>query len=281
MQAEYSSAYPSCADKLHFIAGDIRCPEDCRKACEKVDFVFHAAAMKDIPGCEKDPMEAMLTNVTGTANVLDAAVEAGVKAVICLSTDKACYPVNVMGNTKALAERIAVTKALQSPQTRICCTRFGNVLCSKGSVIPFWLRQLREGNPVTVTEPAMTRFIMTLDEALDLVLYVFENGQNGDIIVQKSPACRIGTQAEALCELYGRSKEDVRVIGARPGEKMYETLLSKEEAARAVDMGGFYRIPASGNTSGALGEYNSDNAPRMSLDQIKAKLAETISRAGL
>ena len=268
--------YKEGTPKLSFVAGDIRNADDCRRAMKGVDFVFHAAAMKDIPGCEKDPRAALLTNAVGTANVLDAAVDAGVEAVVCLSTDKAAYPVNVMGNTKALAERIAVTKALENSGTRICCTRFGNVLCSKGSVVPFWVKQIQEGKPVSVTEPAMTRFIMTLDEALDLVLYVFENGCSGDIIVEKSPACCIGTQAQAVCQIFGKDPSGVQVIGARPGEKMYETLLTKEEAVRAVDMGQFYRIPANGTHGSGIGEYNSDNAPRMTLEQIQAKLEKLL-----
>ena len=186
-------------------------------------------------------MEAVKTNVIGTDNVLTAAIEAGVKAVICLSTDKAAYPINAMGITKAIEEKVAVAKSRYSGNTKICCTRYGNVMCSRGSVIPLWIEQIRSGNPITLTEPSMTRFIMSLDEAVDLVLFAFEHGQNGDILVQKAPACTIGTQAEAVCELFGGKKEDIKVIGIRHGEKMYETLLTNEECAKAEDMGNFYR----------------------------------------
>lgn len=265
--------YPS-ESRIKFIAGDIVKADICREAVAGVDFIFHAAAMKDIPGCEKDPMGAVETNILGTATLLRAAVEAGVEAVVYLSTDKAAYPVNVMGNTKAIGEKIAVS--LSDKGTRIVCTRFGNVLCSQGSVVPLWKRQVAEGKPVTVTNPDMTRFIMTIEEALDLVLYAFENGKTGDILVKKSPACTIGLQAQALCELEGGS--GVTVIGPRPGEKLYETLLTKEEGAKAQDMGGFFRIPAvKDHTDAPVEEYNSDNAPRMNLEEIKAKLTEAMN----
>ncbi|MBQ7272331.1 MAG: polysaccharide biosynthesis protein [Bacteroidales bacterium] len=265
--------YPS-ESRLKFIAGDILKADICREAVAGADFIFHAAAMKDIPGCEKDPLGAVETNILGTATLLKAAVEAGVEAVVYLSTDKAAYPVNVMGNTKAIGEKIAVS--LSDKGTRIVCTRFGNVLCSQGSVVPLWKRQVAEGKPVTVTNPDMTRFIMTIEEALDLVLYAFENGKTGDILVQKSPACTIGLQAQGLCELEGGS--GVTVIGARPGEKLYETLLTKEEGVKAQDMGGFFRIPAvKDHTDAPVEEYNSDNAPRMNLEEIKAKLREAMS----
>ena len=265
--------YPS-ESRIKFIAGDILKADICREAVAGVDFIFHAAAMKDIPGCEKDPMGAVETNILGTATLLKAAVEAGVEAVVYLSTDKAAYPVNVMGNTKAIGEKIAVS--LSNKGTRIVCTRFGNVLCSQGSVVPLWKRQVAEGKPVTVTNPDMTRFIMTIEEALDLVLYAFENGKTGDILVKKSPACTIGLQAQALCELEGGS--GVTVIGPRPGEKLYETLLTKEEGAKAQDMGGFFRIPAVKDHEDApQGEFNSDNAYRMTLPEIKAKLTEAMN----
>lgn len=209
------------------------------------DYIFHAAALKQVPSCEFFPMEAVRTNVVGTDNVLTAAIESGVKSVICLSTDKAAYPINAMGITKAIEEKVAVAKSrLCNPdKTKICCTRYGNVMCSRGSVIPLWIEQIRAGLPITLTEPSMTRFIMSLDEAVDLVLFAFEHGANGDILVQKAPACTVQVQAEAVCELFGGKKEDIKVIGIRHGEKMYETLLTKEECAKAVDMGNFYRVP--------------------------------------
>lgn len=230
-------------------------------------------------------MEAVRTNVIGTDNVLTAAIEAKVKAVICLSTDKAAYPINAMGITKAIEEKVAIAKSRYSGDTKICCTRYGNVMCSRGSVIPLWIEQIRNGNPITLTEPSMTRFIMSLDEAVDLVLFAFEHGSNGDILVQKAPACTIGTQAEAVCELFGGKKEDIKVIGIRHGEKMYETLLTKEEAAKAVDMGNFYRVPADnrdlnydkffkeGDTKRVLiDEFNSNNTRRLNLEETKEKI---------
>jgi UDP-glucose 4-epimerase len=251
-----------------------------------VDYIFHAAALKQVPSCEFFPMEAVKTNVIGTDNVLTAAIEAGVKAVICLSTDKAAYPINAMGITKAIEEKIAVAKSRYSGSTKICCTRYGNVMCSRGSVIPLWIDQIRHDNPITLTEPNMTRFIMSLEEAVDLVLFAFEHGQNGDILVQKAPACTIQTQAEAVCELFGGKKEDIKVIGIRHGEKMYETLLTNEECAKAEDMGDFYRVPADNRslnydqffTEGdakrcELSEFNSDNTCRLNLEETKAKIA--------
>lgn len=228
----------------------------------------------------------MRTNVIGTDNVLTAAIEAKVKAVICLSTDKAAYPINAMGITKAIEEKVAVAKSRYSGETKICCTRYGNVMCSRGSVIPLWLDQIRNGNPITLTEPSMTRFIMSLDEAVDLVLFAFEHGQNGDILVQKAPACTIQTQAEAVCELFGGDKSQIKVIGIRHGEKMYETLLTKEECAKAEDMGDFYRVPADnrdlnydkffkeGDTKRVtIDEFNSNNTRRLNLEETKAKIA--------
>ena len=251
-----------------------------------VDFVFHAAALKQVPSCEFFPMEAVKTNVIGTDNTLDAAIDAGVKCVICLSTDKAAYPINAMGITKAIEEKIAVAKSRCSANTKICCTRYGNVMCSRGSVIPLWIDQIRNGNPITLTEPKMTRFIMSLEEAVDLVLFAFEHGKNGDILVQKAPAYTIQTQAEAVCELFGGRKEDIKVIGIRHGEKMYETLLTKEECAKAEDMGNFYRVPADnrdlnydkffkeGNSKRAeIEEFNSDNTYRLNLEETKNKIA--------
>lgn len=286
MRHEYQAKYPDAAHKIKFYIGDVRSLESCRSAIPGTDFIFHAAALKQVPSCEFFPMEAVRTNVIGTDNVLTAAVEAKVKAVICLSTDKAAYPINAMGITKAIEEKVAVAKSRYSGETKICCTRYGNVMCSRGSVIPLWIDQIRSGNPITLTEPSMTRFIMSLDEAVDLVLFAFENGQNGDILVQKAPACTIGTQAEAVCELFGGKKEDIKVIGIRHGEKMYETLLTKEECAKAVDMGNFYRVPADNRDLNydkyfkegdvkrvTIDEFNSNNTRRLNLEETKTKIA--------
>ena len=286
MRHEYQAKYPESCKKIKFYIGDVRSLESCRSVMRGVDYIFHAAALKQVPSCEFFPMEAVQTNVIGTDNVLTAAIEAGVKCVICLSTDKAAYPINAMGISKALEEKIAVAKSRNSLDTRICCTRYGNVMCSRGSVIPLWIDQIRKGNPITLTEPKMTRFIMSLEEAVDLVLFAFEHGQNGDILVQKAPACTIQTQAEAVCELFGGKKEEIKVIGIRHGEKMYETLLTKEEAAKAIDMGNFYAVPADnrdlnydkyfkeGDVKRAtIEEFNSDNTRRLNLEETKAKIA--------
>lgn len=251
-----------------------------------VDYIFHAAALKQVPSCEFFPIEAVKTNVLGTENVLTAAIEEGVKSVICLSTDKAAYPVNAMGTSKAMMEKVIVAKSRTTTKTKICCTRYGNVMCSRGSVIPLWIDQIRNGNPITVTEPTMTRFIMSLEEAVDLVLFAFEHGESGDILVQKAPACTIQTQAEAVCELFGGKKEDIKVIGIRHGEKMYETLLTNEECAHAIDMGNFYRVPCDkrglnydkyftqGNTERTkLSEFNSNNTKLLTVEETKAKIA--------
>lgn len=286
MRHEYQAKYPDVAHKIKFYIGDVRSLESCRSAIPGTDFIFHAAALKQVPSCEFFPMEAVRTNVIGTDNVLTAAIEAKVKAVICLSTDKAAYPINAMGITKAIEEKVAVAKSRYSGDTKICCTRYGNVMCSRGSVIPLWIDQIRNGQPITLTEPSMTRFIMSLDEAVDLVLFAFEHGQSGDIFVQKAPACTIGTQAEAVCELFGGKKEDIKVIGIRHGEKMYETLLTKEECAKAVDMGDFYRVPADNRDLNydkyfkegdvkrvTIEEFNSNNTRRLDLEETKAKIA--------
>ena len=285
MRHEYQAHMPDVAHKIKFYIGDVRNKSTLRYAMKGVDFVFHAAALKQVPSCEFFPMEAVKTNVIGTDNTLDAAIEAGVKCVICLSTDKAAYPINAMGITKAIEEKVAVAKSRYSGDTKICCTRYGNVMCSRGSVIPLWINQIREGNPITITEPKMTRFIMSLDEAVDLVMFAFEHGKNGDILVQKAPACTIQTQAEAVCELFDGKKEDIKVIGIRHGEKLYETLLTNEECAKAVDMGNFYRVPTDnrdlnydkyftdGNAQrNILTEFNSDNTERLNLEQVKEKL---------
>ena len=285
MRHEYQANYPDVAHKIKFYIGDVRDLESCRAAMPGVNFIFHAAALKQVPSCEFFPMQAVYTNVIGTDNVLTAAIEAKVEAVICLSTDKAAYPINAMGITKAIEEKIAVAKSRYSGSTKICCTRYGNVMCSRGSVIPLWIDQIRHGNPITLTEPKMTRFIMSLEEAVDLVLFAFEHGQNGDILVQKAPACTIQTQAEAVCELFDGKKEDIKVIGIRHGEKMYETLLTEEECAKAEDMGNFYRVPADnrdlnydkyfkeGDVKRAtIEEFNSDNTRRLNLEETKAKI---------
>lgn len=219
MRHEYQVRYPAVAHKIKFHIGDVRDLQSCRNVMPGVDYIFHAAALKQVPSCEFFPMEAVKTNVIGTDNILTAAIEANVGAVICLSTDKAAYPINAMGITKAIEEKVAVAKSRYSQKTKICCTRYGNVMCSRGSVIPLWIEQIRSGNPITITEPSMTRFIMSLEEAVDLVLFAFEHGENGDILVQKAPACTIATQAEAVCELFGGKKEDIKVIGIRHGEK--------------------------------------------------------------
>jgi len=286
MRHEYQAKYPDVAYKIKYFIGDVRNLQSCRDVMPGVDYIFHAAALKQVPSCEFFPMEAVKTNVIGTDNVLTAAIEAGVGAVICLSTDKAAYPINAMGITKAIEEKVAVARSRMSGKTKICCTRYGNVMCSRGSVIPLWIDQIRKGNPITLTEPRMTRFIMSLEEAVDLVLFAFENGENGDIFVQKAPACTIQTQAEAVCELFGGDKSQIKVIGIRHGEKMYETLLTKEECAKAVDMGDFYRVPADNRDlnydkyfiegdarRATIEEFNSDNTRRLNLEETKAKIA--------
>ena len=285
MRHEFQAKMPEAAEKIKFYIGDVRDIASVKNAMYGVDYIFHAAALKQVPSCEFFPMEAVRTNVIGTDNVLTAAIEEGVKAVICLSTDKAAYPINAMGITKAIEEKVAVAKSRNSGNTKICCTRYGNVMCSRGSVIPLWIDQIRNGNPITITEPKMTRFIMSLDEAVDLVLFAFEHGQNGDLLIQKAPACTIQTQAEAVCELFGGKKEDIRVIGIRHGEKMYETLLTNEECAHAVDLGNFYRVPCDkrglnydkyfrqGETErNTLTEFNSDNTQLLNVEQVKEKL---------
>ena len=286
MRHDFQARMPEVADKIKFYIGDVRSLESVRGAMKGVDYIFHAAALKQVPSCEFFPMEAVRTNVIGTDNVLTAAIEEGVESVICLSTDKAAYPINAMGITKAVEEKVAVAKSRMSGKTKICCTRYGNVMCSRGSVIPLWIDQIRNGNPITLTEPSMTRFIMSLEEAVDLVLFAFEHGENGDLLIQKAPACTIQTQAEAVCELFGGKKEEIKVIGIRHGEKMYETLLTNEECAKAVDMGDFYRVPADNRglnydkyfkegdeKRNTLTEFNSNNTRRLNLEETKAKIA--------
>ena len=285
MRHEFQAKMPEVAEKIKFYIGDVRDIASVKNAMHGVDYIFHAAALKQVPSCEFFPMEAVRTNVIGTDNVLTAAIDEGVKTVICLSTDKAAYPINAMGTSKAMMEKVIVAKSRTTQTTKICCTRYGNVMCSRGSVIPLWIDQIKNGNPITITEPSMTRFIMSLDEAVDLVLFAFEHGTSGDILVQKAPACTIQTQAQAVCELFGGKKEDIRVIGIRHGEKMYETLLTNEECARAVDLGNFYRVPADnrglnydkyfkqGDTKrNLLHEFNSNNTTILDVEQVKEKL---------
>ena len=287
MRHEFQAKMPDVADKIKFFIGDVRDIQSVRNAMYGVDYIFHAAALKQVPSCEFFPIEAVKTNVLGTENVLTAAIEAGVKNIVCLSTDKAAYPVNAMGISKALEERVAVAKSrtVSPEKTKICCTRYGNVMCSRGSVIPLWIEQIKNGQPITITDGNMTRFIMSLDEAVDLVLFAFENGVSGDILLQKAPACTIQTQAEAVCELFGGDKNAIKVIGIRHGEKMYETLLTNEECANAIDMGDFYRVPAdnrglnydkyfnSGDVQrNPLTEFDSNNTALLTVEEVKAKL---------
>lgn len=287
MRHEFQAKMPDVSEKIKFYIGDVRDIQSIKNAIHGVDYIFHAAALKQVPSCEFFPIEAVKTNVFGTENLLTAAIEEGVKSVICLSTDKAAYPVNAMGTSKAMMEKVIVAKSRTSTKTKICCTRYGNVMCSRGSVIPLWIDQIRSKHPITVTEPNMTRFIMSLDEAVDLVLFAFEHGESGDILVQKAPACTVQIQAEAVCELFGGRKEDIKVIGIRHGEKMYETLLTNEECANAIDMGKFYRVPCDkrglnydkyftkGNTTrNTLKEFNSHNTELLNVEQAKEKLLE-------
>ena len=286
MRHEFQAKMPEVAEKIKFYIGDVRDIASVRNAMHGVDYIFHAAALKQVPSCEFFPIEAVKTNVLGTENVLTAAIEAGVKNVVCLSTDKAAYPINAMGTSKAMMEKVIVAKARTTNTTKICCTRYGNVMCSRGSVIPLWVDQIKAGNPITITDGTMTRFIMSLDEAVDLVLFAFEHGESGDILVQKAPACTIQTQAEAVCELFGGDKNAIKVIGIRHGEKMYETLLTNEECARAFDLGNFYRVPADNRglnydkyfnkgdaERNTLTEFNSNNTLRLNVEETKAKIA--------
>lgn len=273
-------------DKIKYYIGDVRDLQSIKNAMYGVDYVFQAAALKQVPSCEFFPIEAVKTNVLGSDNVLTACIEAGVKKVICLSTDKAAYPINAMGTSKAMMEKVVVAKSrtVSPEKTMICCTRYGNVMCSRGSVIPLFIEQIKAGQPLTVTEPKMTRFIMSLDEAVDLVLFAFENAESGDILVQKAPACTIEVLAQAVKDVFHADNE-VKVIGIRHGEKMYETLLTKEECAHAIDLGDFFRVPKDkrdlnydkyfkdGNQKlNSLSEFNSDNTIRLNLEQVKEKL---------
>lgn len=288
MRHEYQAKMPEAAGKIKFYIGDVRDLQSVKNAMHGVDYIFHAAALKQVPSCEFFPIEAVKTNVLGTENVLTAAIEEGVKKVICLSTDKAAYPVNAMGTSKAMMEKVVVAKSrtVAPEKTTICCTRYGNVMCSRGSVIPLWIEQIRKNEPITITEPSMTRFIMSLEEAVELVLFAFENAESGDIMVQKAPACTIQTQAEAVCELFGGDRKNIKIIGIRHGEKLYETLLTNEECANAIDMGAFYRVPADkrglnydkyfkdGDVErNPLTEFNSNNTELLTVEETKNKIA--------
>ena len=286
MRHEFQAKMPEVSEKIKFYIGDVRDIQSLRNAMHGVDYIFHAAALKQVPSCEFFPIEAVKTNVLGTENVLTAAIEAGVKNIVCLSTDKAAYPVNAMGTSKAMMEKVIVAKSrtVAPEQTKICCTRYGNVMCSRGSVIPLWIDQIKAGKPITITEPSMTRFIMSLEEAVDLVLFAFENGETGDILVQKAPACTIETLAKAVTGLFAPDHE-IKVIGIRHGEKMYETLLTNEECANAMDLGNFYRVPCDkrglnydkyfkdGDTErNHLTEFNSNNTQLLNVQQVQQKL---------
>jgi len=274
------------SDKLRFYIGDVRDVSSVKNAMHGVDYIFHAAALKQVPSCEFFPMEAVKTNVVGTDNVLTAAIEYGVQKVICLSTDKAAYPINAMGISKAMMEKVFVAKSktVDPKKTLICGTRYGNVMASRGSVIPLFIEQIKRGHSLTVTDPNMTRFLMSLEEAVELVVFAFQNAEAGDIMVQKAPASTIGDLAQAIKELFNADNE-IKVIGTRHGEKRYETLLTKEEYVKAEDLGGFFRVPADkrnlnydkyfveGNQKfSSDDEYNSDNTERLTVDQIKEKL---------
>ncbi len=288
MRHLYQAQFPENGDKIKYYIGDVRDIASVKNAMHGVDYIFHAAALKQVPSCEFFPVEAVKTNVLGTDNVLTAAIDEGVKKVICLSTDKAAYPVNAMGTSKAMMEKVVVAKSrtVSSDKTMIACTRYGNVMCSRGSVIPLWIEQIKNNEPITLTEPNMTRFIMSLEEAVELVLFAFENAESGDIMVQKAPACTIEVLAKAVKELFDKEdKSDIKVIGIRHGEKMYETLLTNEECAHAFDMGNFYRVPADkrglnydkyfkdGDTKRTqLSEFNSNNTELLNVEQVKEKL---------
>ena len=293
MRHHLQANYPEAASKVKFYIGNVRNRESVDVAMREVDFVFAAAALKQVPSCEFFPMEATLTNVIGTNNVLLSAIEHGVKNVVVLSTDKAAYPINAMGISKAMMEKVAIAKGRElgeNAKTTICCTRYGNVMASRGSVIPLWVEQIIEGKPITITDPNMTRFMMTLDDAVDLVIYAFTNGHNGDLFVQKAPAATLSTLAEALKQIYAEidsryAETEVKVIGTRHGEKLYETLVTREEMSKAVDMGNYYRIPCdnrdlnydkffiNGNVDIAETEdYHSHNTRRLDVEAMKEQL---------
>ena len=282
MRKEYNN------DKIKFYIGDVRDIQSVRNVMHGVDYIFHAAALKQVPSCEFFPLEAVKTNVIGTDNVLTAAIDEGVKKVICLSTDKAAYPVNAMGTSKAMMEKVIIAKSrtVDPEKSCICATRYGNVMCSRGSVIPLFIDQIKAGKPITVTEPKMTRFIMSLEEAVELVVYAFQNANAGDIMVQKAPACTIEVLAEAVKELFGVEKTiETKIIGIRHGEKMYETLLTNEECAHAIDRGNFYQVPCDNRDlnydkyfvngdekRNVITEFNSNNTELLNVEQVKEKL---------
>ena len=286
MRHAYQKDFPQYSDKIKFYIGDVRDIQSVRNAMHGVDFIFHAAALKQVPSCEFFPIEAVKTNILGTENVLTAAIEAGVKKVICLSTDKAAYPVNAMGTSKAMMEKVIVAKArtVSPDKTSICCTRYGNVMCSRGSVIPLFIDQIKSGRDLTVTEPSMTRFVMSLEEAVELVVYAFQHAESGDIMVQKASACTIEVLAQAVKGIF-HVNNSVQIIGIRHGEKMYETLLTNEECAHAIDLGNFYRVPCDkrdlnydkyfkdGDVKrNRLSEFNSSNTQLLNVEQVMKRL---------
>lgn len=286
MRHIYQAKFPELSEKIKFYIGDVRDRETIISAMNGVDYVFHAAALKQVPSCEFFPLEAVKTNVIGTDNVLSVAIKEGVKRVICLSTDKAAYPVNAMGTSKAMMEKIIIAKSrnCDSNKINICCTRYGNVMCSRGSVIPLFIKQIKSAKPLTITDPRMTRYIMSLEEAVDLVSFAFHNAQNGDIMIQKAPSCYIGDLALAIKEIFD-ANNPIKIIGTRHGEKQYEVLMTREEASKAIDKGGFYRIPADNRdlnydkylVSGSQNitvaeEYDSNNTTILDISEIKKKL---------
>ena len=285
MRHEYQAKYPQLSDKIKYYIGDVRDINSIKNAMHGVDYVFHAAALKQVPSCEFFPIEAVKTNVLGTENVLTAAIEAGVKRVVCLSTDKAAYPVNAIGTSKAMMEKVIIAKSrtVSPDKTSIMCTRYGNVMCSRGSVIPLFINQIKENKPLTLTDPDMTRFIMSLDEAVELVLVAFENGESGDILVQKAAATTIDVLASAVKKIFNYDKEN-KIIGIRHGEKTYETLLTNEECSKAIDMGDFYKVPADkrdlnydnylsiGTDRNGLTEFNSNNTNLLTVEETVNKL---------
>ena len=283
MRHYYEASYPDQCDKIRYYIGNVKDIDSVRHAIHGVDYIFHAAALKQVPSCEFFPIEAVKTNVLGTENVLTAAIEEGVKSVVCLSTDKAAYPVNAMGISKAMMEKVIVAKSRTTKTTKICCTRYGNVMYSRGSVLPLWVSQIKNGLALTLTSPSMTRFIMSLEEAVELVLFAFENGVSGDLLVQKAAATTIEVLAEALKRLFNYNVEN-RVIGIRHGEKTYETLLTDEECFKAVDMGDYYRIPCDkrdlnyekyidqGTPRSGLSQFNSNNTHLLNVEETMEKL---------
>ena len=285
MRHKYQREYPEYSDKIKFYIGDVRDINSVRNAMHDVDYIFHAAALKQVPSCEFFPIEAVKTNVIGTENVLTAAIEYNVKRIVCLSTDKAAYPVNAMGTSKAMMEKVIVAKSrtVSPEKTSIMCTRYGNVMCSRGSVIPLFMKQIKENKSLTITSPNMTRFIMSLDEAVDLVIFAFKNGESGDIFVQKASATTIQVLADSIKKLFNYEKEN-KVIGIRHGEKTYETLLTNEECTKAIDMGDFYRVPcdkrdlnydnyySKGIMRNGLTEFNSNNTNLLTVEETMDKL---------